>query len=554
VTMWSHCLLVAHLFAKAPEPVWVPTGSMTMPRVFHVAVLLRSGQVLVVGSNDPEATLASAELYDPVTGTWRPTGTMVSIRYAAVSTLLPSGEVLLLGGRDGTDAHSAELYNPETGVWRPASPMTQATSVSTVTLLPSGEVLVTGQASTGPTTQLYNPTTDTWRETGQQPMSTRFSTATLLISGKVLLTGTRGDDTLAELYDFQTDSWHLTAVQAPAVTVAVRLHSGAVLGINNYSGFTALYDPLSHDWYPVGEIGYSETPTLTLLPTGNVLVIRPWDSPKLYIASSRSWVAAPHLNSNRVYQTVTVLLSQEVLVAGGGLNKFPASAYPLASAELYRPRPVSRPLAPVTPEDTPVNLTLEATDADGDALSFTVLSSTTHGTLSGAPPQLSYTPAPDFHGTDAFTYTVSDGTLESLPATVSITVAPVNDEPRAEPLAVTTLQDTAITLEPAAQDADGDALTFHIVQAPSHGSLLGKGPRFTFIPSPGYGEDRFTYKVNDGRLDSNVVAVSVTVLQQPGCGGCHTASGAEAAAWGTVWMLLVRRRFKRNISTSARPC
>ena len=49
--------------------------------------------------------------------------------------------------------------------------------------------------------------------------------------------------------------------------------------------------------------------------------------------------------------------------------------------------------------------------------------------LSGTAPDLTYTPDPDYHGPDSFTFVANDGTVDSAAATVSITVAPVNDPP-----------------------------------------------------------------------------------------------------------------------------
>ena len=64
-------------------------------------------------------------------------------------------------------------------------------------------------------------------------------------------------------------------------------------------------------------------------------------------------------------------------------------------------------------------------------------SSPDHGTLAGTAPNLTYTPAPDFNGTDSFRFTANDGEDESAPATVGITVSEVNDSPSAQPDSIT---------------------------------------------------------------------------------------------------------------------
>ena len=91
--------------------------------------------------------------------------------------------------------------------------------------------------------------------------------------------------------------------------------------------------------------------------------------------------------------------------------------------------PVATAQSVTTAEDSATAITLAGTDPDGDSLTFTVVSQPAHGTLSGTAPALTYTPDPDYAGPDSFTFTVSDGDLTSAPATVSITVTPVDDAP-----------------------------------------------------------------------------------------------------------------------------
>ena len=117
--------------------------------------------------------------------------------------------------------------------------------------------------------------------------------------------------------------------------------------------------------------------------------------------------------------------------------------------------PVASDVSVTTPEDTAAAVTLDGTDPDGDALTYTVTSSPAHGTLSGTAPNLTYTPAGDYSGPDSFTYTVSDGTLTSAPATVSITVTPVNDAPTVAIVAASCLGDTAGQLSVTTSDVEG---------------------------------------------------------------------------------------------------
>ena len=83
---------------------------------------------------------------------------------------------------------------------------------------------------------------------------------------------------------------------------------------------------------------------------------------------------------------------------------------------------VAEALSFSTDEDTPRAVALSASDANGDALSYTVVAQPSHGALTGTAPSLTYTPAANYNGPDSFTYKASDNNTDSNVATVSITV------------------------------------------------------------------------------------------------------------------------------------
>ncbi|XXF78678.1 Ig-like domain-containing protein [Myxococcaceae bacterium GXIMD 01537] len=174
--------------------------------------------------------------------------------------------------------------------------------------------------------------------------------------------------------------------------------------------------------------------------------------------------------------------------------------------------PVARNQEATTPEDTPLSLQLSATDPDGDPLTYSVRTPPEHGVLSGTAPALTYTPARDFHGPDAFTWVANDGTSNSNEATVTLTVSPVNDAPVSLGSTVEAKQNTPVAIALSASDVDGDALTYEIVSPPSHGTLQGSGQTVTYTPATGYvGPDAFTFRARDGQLASNVATVSIQV-------------------------------------------
>ena len=182
------------------------------------------------------------------------------------------------------------------------------------------------------------------------------------------------------------------------------------------------------------------------------------------------------------------------------------------TAEIRNRPPVAQDQAVATDEDVPLAIVLGATDPDGDALTYTLLSSPTHGTLTGSAPNLTYTPAGNYNGPDGFTFKATDALVSSNVATVSITVRPVNDAPVADDQAVATDEDTPLPIVLAASDIDGDVLVYAILTPPQHGTLTGAGASVTYTPAADYnGPDSFTFKVSDGSIDSNTATVAITV-------------------------------------------
>jgi N-acetylneuraminic acid mutarotase len=109
---------------------------------------LPNGKVLVVGGNSATAgILASAELYDPSTGTWSFTGSLNVPRVAYAATLLGNGKVLVAGGYanscclESDLTKTAELYDPATGEWSFTGNLNVLRSGNTATLLSNGKVL-----------------------------------------------------------------------------------------------------------------------------------------------------------------------------------------------------------------------------------------------------------------------------------------------------------------------------------------------------------------------------------------------------------------------------
>jgi hypothetical protein len=168
-----------------------------------------------------------------------------------------------------------------------------------------------------------------------------------------------------------------------------------------------------------------------------------------------------------------------------------------------------------------INVTANDTDPDGDALTVTATAGAAHGTVAIDNPATSvvYTPAPNFHGTDSFSYTADDGNGGTASAQVSVTVTPVNDPPIAAGDSAITQAGTALAIAVLANDTDvdGDALGVGSVSDPPHGTATANANgTITYTPDAGYsGSDAFAYTASDGTTSSALATVTVTVTAAP---------------------------------------
>ena len=176
-----------------------PTGNMEASRSSQTATLLKDGKVLVAGGSDVNGNpLATAELFDPASGTFTPTGSMIAAHYGHTATLLNNGKVLVAGGT-GVSGNAlnplatAELFDPASGTFAATASMETPRSAHTATLLSNGTVLVTGGLDVAfnvlATAEIFDPTNGSFTSTGNMRAAHAFHTATLLQNGNVLVAG-----------------------------------------------------------------------------------------------------------------------------------------------------------------------------------------------------------------------------------------------------------------------------------------------------------------------------------------------------------------------------
>lgn len=188
---------------------------------------------------------------------------------------------------------------------------------------------------------------------------------------------------------------------------------------------------------------------------------------------------------------------------GNGGGTTPANSAPVFPAATQ---------AVTTDEDAAKVITLAATDANSDTLTYTA-ATPANGTVVVSGSTVTYTPRANYSGADSFVVTASDGKGGTATQTINVTVTAVNDAPAfaATTQAVTTDEDVAKVIALAATDADGDTLTY-TAAAPSNGTVAVSGSTVTYTPAVNYnGADSFVVTASDGKGGTVTQTINVTV-------------------------------------------
>ncbi len=195
----------------------------------------------------------------------------------------------------------------------------------------------------------------------------------------------------------------------------------------------------------------------------------------------------------------------------------PGNAYATVSFDMAdgNAKPVANAQSMGVSMNTNQSIILSGSDGDGDSLSYEVVTSPANGMLSGTAPNLSYSPNTNYLGADSFVFKVNDGKISSF-ATISLTVQNFNTAPVANNQSVNAFYQTPEPIFLTGSDAESQPLTYSVVAGPANGVLSGTPPNLTYTPNNGFsGNDSFTFKANDGQVDSNTATVSIAVSATP---------------------------------------
>lgn len=162
-----------------------------------------------------------------------------------------------------------------------------------------------------------------------------------------------------------------------------------------------------------------------------------------------------------------------------------------------------------TNQGTSVSITLSVTGGNQETLTYT-LGTPTNGTVTGTPPNITYTPAANYVGIDKFTYSATDGKLTSNTAEISVEVAALPLTANNQQLQ--TPKNTPVSITLTVSGAGQQSLTYQ-VGTPGNGTLTGTAPNLTYTPTLDYiGPDDFTFSASDGSIDSNTGVISIDVI------------------------------------------
>ena len=177
------------------------------------------------------------------------------------------------------------------------------------------------------------------------------------------------------------------------------------------------------------------------------------------------------------------------------------------------------------------NYVLDASDIDGDSVSLEVDTPANNGVVvvDNIAKTWTYTPSPNYYGSDQFVLIASDGDLSSTPALYTVNIAAVDDPPVAHAITLNGLEDTLLYGNLSYSDIDSTDLTFSIVSQGSKGSAAIVGTTVIYTPvTNANGSDIFSYGVSDGTTLATAIAnVSIIAVNDTPLAYALSVTGLE---------------------------
>ncbi len=438
---------------------------------------------------------------DPLTFAWafvsRPTGSSASLSSADTVTPnfvpdLPGTYTIRLTVNDGRGGSGTDTVGVVT---TQANRPPVANAGPDQSVIVSQIVMLDGTASSDPDS---NPLTYRWT------LLTRPAGSTAALSGATTatpqFTADRAGDFVAQLIvnDGFVDSAADTVVISTSNTRPVAnagpdqtVTQGATVNLDGTGSSDANGDPLTFFW------------SLTTTPAGSSATLNGADT------ATPSFVA-----------DLSGLFIAQLVVNDGALDSLPDTTTVTVDAQVNRDPVAANDTASMDEDGAPILIAVLANDSDpdGDPLTITSVGTPANGAAVIVGNQVRFTPNADFHGTNTFSYAISDGRGGSASAFITVTVRPINDDPVANDDTASTSAGTPVDVDVLANDTDvdGDTLTISAVGAAANGTAVIVGGAVQYVPNAGFsGTDTFSYTVSDGNGGSDTATVTVSVGALP---------------------------------------
>jgi len=455
-----------------------------------------SALTLGVGAND--------KLRFVPTSNWNGAAPTLSVRLIDSSTTVTTGATVNVSVNGGTTAYSSGTVALSTSV----TAVNDAPVAVNDTLSATEDTVVTYTAA-----QLLSNDTDVDNTNAQLSIASVTSgtggTAVLNSNGTVTFTPNSNFNGVADFTYTVTDG-SLTSNTA-TVTVNVTAVNDAPVAVNDT--LSATEDTVVT--YTAAQLLSNDTDVDNTNAQLSIASVTSGTGGTAVLNSNGTVTFTPNSNFNGVADfTYTV--------TDGSLTSNTATVTVNVTAVNDAPVAVNDTLSAT--EDTVVTYTaaqLLSNDTDVDntnaQLSIASVTSGTGGTaVLNANGTVTFTPNSNFNGVADFTYTVTDGSLTSNTATVTVNVTAVNDPPIASDASFSAIKNTVYNGSlPTATDVEGDSVSYASVSGPVHGTLLiDSTGNYSYTPATNYvGSDSFTYVVSDGHGGSNTYTVSVTTVE-----------------------------------------